>query len=321
MATTTAKKANGKPPGPRAKTPTVNVLAKFSQRDGELILGVLEESVEYVENEAFNKRGAEKKMFPPDGSERKRTIDDILDDPSGVQTGISTMSADEERTAFERYNYARYRVYCIFRRHNGRRLTLSGAEELVLWQRRALCARSTIIQANLPLVLAMAKRTRLGGVDYNELISEGNMALLRSVEKFDCARGFKFSTYACRAILKSFSRVSMKTARYRCRFPTEFEPQLEKSDYIEVKREAEHGDCVDELRSVLNMNLADLSETEWTVINSRFALDAIGDEMVKPKTLEQVGSIIGVTKERVRQIQNKALRKLRSALEENIAAA
>ena len=76
----------------------------------------------------------------------------------------------------------------------------------------------------------MAKRTRMGDVDFGELVSEGNMALLRAVEKFDIGRGFKFSTYACRAILKAFSRIAMKTNRYRQAFPTEFDPTMEKSN-------------------------------------------------------------------------------------------
>lgn len=321
MATMALEKTSERRLAPKVKAPTAAVLGKLSQRDRDLIVAALEESVEYVDDPCFRSRGIERLLFPPGVDHSKRTVDEILDDPSAVQMGIATMSAEEEKLAFLRFNYARYRVYRILRHHHGRRLTAAGARKLIVWRRRVLCSRSTIIQANLPLVLAMAKRTRLSGVDYNELISEGNMALLRSVAKFDCSRGFKFSTYACRAILKSFSRVSVKAARYRCRFPTEFEPEFEKSDYLEVKREAEHGDCMEELRSVLSHNLADLSETEWTVINSRFALIPDGDGMPVPKTLEQVGSIIGVTKERVRQIQNKALRKLRAALEENIAAA
>jgi len=165
-------------------------------------------------------------------------------------------------------------------------------------------------------------RTRLAGVDFGELVSEGNMALLRSVEKFDCTRGFKFSTYACRAILKSFARVAIRTSRYRGRFPAEFDPTLEKSDLAERKRGDAEQDCVSELRDILENNTAQLSDVERTVIRERFALDAApSDKPIAPKTLEQVGALIGVTKERVRQIQNKALRKIRSALEESILAA
>ena len=56
------------------------------------------------------------------------------------------------------------------------------------------------------------------------------MALLRAVDKFDAGRGYKFSTYACRAILKAFSRQGMKLSKYRQRFPTDFDPKLEKSE-------------------------------------------------------------------------------------------
>jgi RNA polymerase sigma factor (sigma-70 family) len=192
--------------------------------------------------------------------------------------------------------------------------------ELLGWAHRCLMARGQITQANLPLVLAMAKRTRLGGLDVNELVSEGNFALLRSVDKFDCARGFKFSTYACRAILKSFSRVAMRTSRYRGHFPTEFDPSLEKSDYVERRRDDAKADCVEEIRDILDGNRAELNDMERTVIRERFALDA-PEDAPKPKTLEQVGELIGVTKERVRQIQNKALKKIRLALEDNFLAA
>ena len=80
------------------------------------------------------------------------------------------------------------------------------------------------------------------------MVSEGNMALLRSVEKFDCARGFKFSTYSCRAILKAFSRVAMRVSRYCGQFPTEFDPAMERSDHIDHLRQGVESDCVDELK-------------------------------------------------------------------------
>ncbi len=321
MATMTAKRETCKRPPPKALAPTASVLAKLSPADLRLFEKTFFEPIEFVSDPSFKRRGIEKVLFPSDADRPARSPSDFLDNPNAVLTTISTMTPEEERFAFRRYNYARSRVCALMRRYHGRRLSLAATREYIHWERRVLAARSNIVQANLPLVLAMAKRTRLNGLDFNELISEGNVALLRSVAKFDCSRGFKFSTYACRAILKSFSRVAMRTARYRGRFPAEYDPSLEKSDFLETKREAEHGDCMEELQSVLTQNLADLSDVEWTVIRSRFALDARGEEKPTPKTLEEVGAIIGVTKERVRQIQNKALRKLRVALEESIVAA
>jgi RNA polymerase sigma factor (sigma-70 family) len=165
------------------------------------------------------------------------------------------------------------------------------------------------------LVLAMAKRTRLGDVDFAEVVSEGNMALLRAVDKFNVDRGFKFSTYACRAILKAFSRTSLKSSRYRTRFPVEFEPDYEKSDWTDRRRDAVEEDCVDELKQIVDRNLAELSEVEQTVIRRRFNWQQAQES---PLTLEEVGQIIGVTKERVRQIQNKALIKIRHVMEDGV---
>jgi RNA polymerase sigma factor (sigma-70 family) len=234
----------------------------------------------------------------------------------------STLTTEQERHLFLRYNYARYRVAKVVRKFAGKRLTAKAASELLWWHEQAMTTRSEIVQANLPLVLAMVKRTRLGNVDYAELVSEGNMALLRSVHKFDCGRGFKFSTYSCRAILKSFSRVAMKTSRYRGRFPMEFDPSLEKSNHIEHCRAEHKADCVDELRGIIRENSAELNEVEVKVIRARFALCDKGNlGGSSPQTLEQVGLLIGVTKERVRQIQNRALAKLRTKLQDDFLAA
>ena len=194
-------------------------------------------------------------------------------------------------------------------------LTKELAEEIVEWHRRYELYREYLTRTNLALVLAMAKRTRLGDVDFSEVVSEGNMALLRAVEKFNVDRGFKFSTYACRAILKAFSRTSMKSSRYRLRFPVEFEPDLEKSDWADTRRDQVEEDCLDELRAIVDRNLADLSTVEETVIRRRFNWEQKDDS---PLTLEQVGQIIGVTKERVRQIQNKALAKIRGVMEDGV---
>ena len=234
----------------------------------------------------------------------------------------ATLTTREEQRLFLRLNYARYRMAALVERFAGRRLPTGVVRELLWWHEQTQTTRDEIVRANMPLVLAMAKRTRLGNVDYMELISEGNMALLRSVEKFDCGRGFKFSTYACRAILKSFSRVAMKSSRYRGRFPTEFDPTLEKSSYQEEVREHVEADCVDELRGIIKENTAALNDVEVKVLRARFALGRVdGLDGEGPKTLEQVGLLIGVTKERVRQIQNRALEKLRIKLQEDFLAA
>jgi len=305
---------------PQAKLPTASVVQQFSAEEVNRLKRLLTEPAEYVVDEMYDRPGAEEFLLRPlelpyDGEFAADGSDDSGVYGLGGPNQAST-KANREQFLFLRLNYCRRKVYRILDEHGGRRLNFEASRDLLRWGQAVHETRSEIVRENLPLVLAMAKRTRILGVDITDLISEGNLALLRSVNKFDCSRGFRFSTYACRAILKSFSRVATRMARYRGHFPTEFDPLLEKSDYIEQRRKAAKGDTVHELKSILGDNLAHLSEVEQKVILARFALDQADDTPIrKAKTLEQVGQMIGVTKERVRQIQNKALTKLRTALE------
>jgi len=303
-----------------------SVVESLAAEDQVLLTQLLTEPPEFIDHPDLRRRGADRGFFGVESKLVTRSAtrfirpSSVVSEPGGRGTRVPTLTFEQEQLLFLRFNYARRQVGLILQRAAGRRLTAGETRTLLAWGHRALSTRSEIVRFNLPLVLAMAKRTRLSSIDYNELISEGNIALLRSAEKFDCGRGFKFSTYACRAILKSFSRVAMRASRYRVQFPCEFDPTMERSDYLDRKREDVELDCVDELKRILVQNIADLNDVERTVIKERFALAYGGGNGEPrgekgPKTLEQVGLMIGVTKERVRQIQNKALRKIRVALE------
>ncbi|MEM6391348.1 MAG: sigma-70 family RNA polymerase sigma factor [Planctomycetota bacterium] len=229
------------------------------------------------------------------------------------------LTAAQERVIFKQFNYCRYRA-CRLREQLRQEAELDAdlAREMLKWFRRGEFIRDQIANTNLALVLAMAKRTRMSEVDFADLISEGNMALLRAVDKFDATRGFKFSTYACRAILKAFSRQGIKLSKHRAMFPTDFDPKLERSNFVQSRREEHEEDCVDEVSRIFNDNIAELSDIEKAVIDHRFGLSEEKKlDDASPLTLEQVGKLIGVTKERVRQIQNKALDKLRLKLEDD----
>lgn len=303
---------------PAARMPTAAVLKTLADADRRLLETCLAETVECVYDPAFDAADAEERFARPLPAPKPRPRRRGAD-PDGAT--MRTWDTAAEADFFRLFNYFRFRVYRILERVGDARISASDTRELLRWERRVQQLRGDIVAANMPLVLAMAKRTRIQAVDYAELISEGNLALLRSVDKFDLARGFKFSTYACRAILKSFSRVAARTARYRGYFPTEFDPLLERSNHVDQRRVQTEADCVDELRTILGRNLAQLNHTEERVIRARFAIGAQAPapgERIKGKTLEQVGEMIGVTKERVRQIQNKALDKLKGVLEESV---
>ncbi len=281
---------------------------------------ILKESYAFMDSTIFRRKDIESDLFDfnkepelPTTSWYQPTRDEALD--QAMQGAPQLMTAAEERIMFLRFNYSKLRLCKLQRLIKKNGLTRKRADEVLEWHRRFEHFREYLVRTNLALVLAMAKRTRLGDVDFAEIVSEGNMALIRAVDKFNVDKGFKFSTYACRAILKAFSRTALKSNRHKSRFPVEFEPDMEKSDWQDRRRGAVEEDCIDELKAIVKENLADLSQVEQTVIRRRFNWE---QEEEHPLTLEEVGRIIGVTKERVRQIQNKALAKIRSVLEDGV---
>lgn len=299
----------------------------LSADDERILKAILVEPMDYIDSPEFVKSDAEKRIYEelpeiqkPDVSWYRPLMDDLtpFGDRGRDKTRVRSQSTilltgAQERILFLKYNYARRRINLVQQGLRNGQPTLEQAKEILRWYRTAKGYREQIAETNLALVLAMAKRTRMSEVDFADLVSEGNMALLRSVDKFDCGRGFKFSTYACRAIIKAFSRQGIKFSKYRQRFPTDFDPALEKSNHLETLRATHERESADEVKHIVLTNRADLTDVERTVINHRFGLESGGEKL--PLTLEQVGQIIGVTKERVRQIQNKALEKLRVALE------
>lgn len=293
------------------------------------IEAVLGKPIDFIDSPEFHKRGAARKIYekipdvdPPDVTWYRPLMDDFTPARKGAsgstrKKSTVVLTKDQERALFLKFNYARFCLKKIQDKLNGRKPGKKVQQEILQWYRIACRYREQIAETNLALVLAMAKRTRMSDVDFGDLISEGNMALMRSVDKFDCERGFKFSTYACRAILKAFSRHGMKATKYRQRFPAEFDPAFERSDHLENLRATQIEESALEVKHIVLNNEAGLSEVELSVLEHRFGVtESDEDEPTKSLTLEQVGQIIGVTKERVRQIQNKALAKIRMLLDD-----
>ncbi|MEZ6190925.1 MAG: sigma-70 family RNA polymerase sigma factor [Phycisphaerales bacterium] len=327
-------RASTKPARRRRRVNTKPAVRDLTREEQAGVDRILEGKYEYIDNELF---------ALPDGEAMDQLFNKAEDIPrpdtswyQPVMTSSTTMThsksmgsvlltAAQERVIFLQYNYVRYRV-CRLRDQlqESTEIDPALAREMLDWDSKALALREHIAQINLALVLAMAKRTRMSEMDFGDMVSEGNMALLRAIDKFDAARGFKFSTYGCRAILKAFSRAGVKLSRYRGLFPTDYDPSMERSDYSETRRAEHEMDCADEVKTIFERNTAELTDIEREVIEHRFHVleGPANGSKPEPKqlTLEQVGKLIGVTKERVRQIQNKALEKMRLTLEDGYLA-
>jgi RNA polymerase sigma factor (sigma-70 family) len=216
----------------------------------------------------------------------------------------NVLTSAEESFLFRKYNYVKSRIDANTRKRS------RSKRELSKWNNRLREVKNDLVSANMPLVLQMAKRCRIPNVDFPEMISEGSLALLRAIEKFDVTRGFKFSTYACRVILRGFNRMATNTGKYHSKCTIGLNPDLEKGQTDEEIDEVRTASALSDLKEILDNNTAELTDMEMTVVNERFGLKS-----GTSKTLAQTGKIINRSVECVRQIQLGAIEKIREVFE------
>ena len=169
----------------------------------------------------------------------------------------------------------------------------------------AVMVRNELIRSNLRLVVSIAKRYVRPAHDLFELVSEGNMSLILAVEKFDYARGFKFSTYASSVIVRNFARALFEETRWRNRFVTGHEVSFTTvADHRAGEREDKHDRR--HVQKTVGEMLRRLGDRERKILVNRYGL-AGADKL----TLERLGRELGISKERVRQIEQRAHEKLR----------
>jgi RNA polymerase primary sigma factor len=299
----------------RTKTSIYRVIAEMR---AERIMHL---PLDYIANEQFAAIGTEREekavLGPvPAGEQpaRKARL------PSGLPPYLASLyevpllSREQEMHLFRRMNYLKYKAGKLrdsLDRSRPKNGVMDRIEEIY---DAAVATKNEIISANLRLVVSIAKRHVGPAENFFELVSDGNMSLIRAVEKFDFARGNKFSTYASWAIMKNFARTIPDEHRHRDRFRTS---HSEMFGTAEDSRSDQYGQETAQLEREAQVEkiLESLDEREQQIIVNRFGLNR-GHE---PQTLKEVGAEMGVTKERIRQIEARALNKLRKAAqEENI---
>lgn len=269
--------------------------------------------LDYMDNDEFRRKGAEKKIvlseMPEAEVARRKTKP-----PAGLPRYLASLyevallTREQEQYLFRKYNFLKYQASKLRQKVDETRARAADMDEIERLYNMAVKVKNRIVQSNLRLVVSIAKRHVSASEDFFQLVSDGNMSLIRAVEKFDYSRGNKFSTYASWAIMKNFARTIPGEFKQRDRFrPTSEELFLAREDQRTNERALESEQ--EQRERQVSQILDNLDDREQKIIISRFGLDYSQE----PQTLKEVGAELGVTKERIRQIEARALSKLRAA--------
>ena len=229
------------------------------------------------------------------------------------------LTKDQEQHMFRKMNFLKHRASRMLAEMklpsgliNYAKLRVETLDQIEASLKEANQIKETLIRCNMRLVTSIAKRHSGQAENFFELLSDGNISLMRAVEKFDYSRGNKFSTYASWAIMKNFARSIPDEKNRRERFVTGnedvFDATVDKrTDELEIIAAAEQATVK------VNRLLEYLEPREREIIRMRAGLD----NAVEGMTLEKIGEKLGITKERVRQLNVRAMKKLRTIVEQH----
>jgi len=268
--------------------------------------------LDFIPNALFSRKSAESVVDQPypgidDPVKRVRR-------PNGLPAYLASLyevpllTREQEVWLFRKYNFLKYKASQLREQLNPERPSTRLMDQIDKLYEEIVALKNRLVRSNLRLVVSIAKRRVAPGDNFFDLVSDGNMSLIRAVEKFDYSRGNKFSTYASWAIMKNYARTIPDEHKRRDRFRAADMDMLQSAT---DKRADEYQQRLAESDRMQQVGkfLGHLDSREQTIIIRRYGLD----HEHEPQTLKEVGSALGVTKERVRQIEAKALEKLREA--------
>jgi RNA polymerase primary sigma factor len=253
-------------------------------------------------------------LGPPAGDSAREAAADrdaakLSHDVPGYVAGlyeILLLTRAQEAHLFRKMNYLKYKACRLREKLDLQAPVFALMDQIEACHTEALAVRNQLIRANLRLVVSVARRRVGPGDPFFELVSDGNMALIRAVEKFDFSLGYRFSTYAVEAVENGFCRTISAEHRRRSRFRTGCDVAMEIGADERCSPSAQEQADAERQTEVARM-LERLDPRDRQIIIRRFGLE----RGCEPLKLREISSQLGVTKERVRQIETRALRRLR----------
>ena len=277
---------------------------------------ILELPMDFIPNASFEESGIETKILEPppeiDKSSRKTRAPSKLPPYLSALYEMPLLSREQEQYLFRKFNYLKFAASRLRDQLVPAQAKSQLMDTIEHHYDQAVETKNQIIQSNLRLVVSIAKRHVSTTEEFFELVSDGNMSLIRAAEKFDYSRGNKFSTYASWAIMKNYARTIPEGFKHRDRFRTSSDEMFASTEEFRGDQYLQESDQ-HQRKSQVGKMLSRLDDREQRIIVSRFGLDYRHE----PQTLKQVGAQMGVTKERIRQIEARALDKLRVVAQED----
>ena len=276
-------------------------------------------TIEYIHSEQFEATSADRDILAAP----------VLEAPSGEVTPakriprdlppylqqlfrVPLLTREGEYAVFRKMSYLYFKADRARQALDPETVSASELDRIEVLLAEADEVKRFITQSNLRLVVSIAKRHISPRQEFFELVSDGNISLMRAVEKFDFTRGFKFSTYCSWAIIKNFARSVPEQKHHYDRYQTGRDEFLERLAGPDI--EEHENDYLPAVRGVLERMLGVLDERDGSILRQRFGLS----EHREPQTLEQIGRRFGVSKERIRQLEARALQRLRGEFDVDV---
>jgi len=309
---------------------TVNNLAKSFQRTASSMYRVIHEiraqrfmdqKIEYIDNPTFADPANDAAYLADmpgmaEFDQARRSMRIPKDAPPELTSlyRVPLLTKEQEQHLFRKFNYLKFKAAQLLKgmmlptgRIDCQAVRTQDLDQIEKYLKEANAVKDLLINCNMRLVVSIAKKHSAQSDNFFELLSDGNMSLIRAVEKFDYARGNKFSTYASWAIMKNFARSLPDEKTRRERYQTGKEELFD----LAPDHRSDEKECLavaEQATYRVNRLLDYLEPREREIIRMRAGLQDGAAAM----TLEKIGEKLGITKERVRQLNVRAMKKLRS---------